>query len=100
MWESVMKQSLSFLSILLLASSVALPVEGASEATGRGKTDTKQGLTLDDIGRGVKSAAKHIEEEILKIGPAVGKAFKHVTGREKEAGKPKEAPQRSTKPKT
>ena len=95
-----MKQSLSFLSILLLASSVALPVEGASEATGRGKTDTKQGLTLDEIGRGVKSAAKHIEEEIPKIGPAIRKAFKQVIGSEKEAGKSKEPPQRSSKPKT
>ena len=85
---------------ILITPAVALPVHATSESTGRAKTDSGPSLNLDEVGCGVKSAAKHIEEEILKIGPAVGKAFKHVTGREKEAGKPKEAPQRSTKPKT
>lgn len=99
MWELVMKHALSFLSILLLAPLVALPVHAASESTGRAKTDSGQGLSLDEIGRGVKGAAKHLEEEIPKIGSAIGKAFKQVTGSEKEAGKSKEAPQRSAKSK-
>jgi len=94
-----MKQAQAFLSMLLLAQIVALPGHAASDSTGRARTDSGQGLSLDEIGRGVKSAAKHIEEEIPKIGPAIGKAFKQVTGSGKHAGKSKEAPERSAQPK-
>lgn len=94
-----MKQALAFLSMLLLAQIVALPGHAASDSTGRARTDSGQGLSLDEIGRGVKRAAKHIEEEIPKIGPAIGKTFKQVSGSGKQAGKSKEAPERSAQPK-
>lgn len=94
-----MKQALAFLSMFLLAQIVALPGHAASDSTGRARTDSGHGFSLDKIGRGVKSAAKHIEEEIPKIGPAIGKAFKQATGSGKQAGKSKEAPERSAQPK-
>lgn len=43
--------------------------------------DSSTALTLDNLGRGIKSAAKNISEEIPKIGPAVGETFKKITGK-------------------
>ncbi|NJL18446.1 MAG: hypothetical protein HC938_16075 [Nitrospira sp.] len=34
---------------------------------------TRQGLTVDDLVRGARGAAQNIEQEIPKIGPAVGR---------------------------
>ena len=48
------------------------------------KTDGSKGITVEDLGRGVKSAAQNVEKEIPKIGPAIGAAFKKVTGTESE----------------
>ena len=83
---------------------------GATEAEAlavpRGDLVDEQGAQelagdLDEIGRGLKSAAKNIEEEIPKIGPAIGKTFKQVTGGEKETDhSPKSSTSsNSTKPK-
>jgi len=61
----------------------------------RQNTEGSKGVTVDDIGRGVKSAAQNIEKEIPKMGSAIGNAFKKITeqGSEKsssqEAGKQK-----------
>ncbi len=93
-----MKLARSFPEILI-TPAVALPVHATSESTGRAKTDSGPSLNLDEVGRGVKNAAKHLEEEIPKIGPVIGKALKPVTGNEKNAGTSKEAPQRSAEPK-
>jgi hypothetical protein len=72
------------LSLFLWRDAPALTANAASESSGTGKSGSNQGLTLDEIGRGLKSAAKNIEEEIPKIGPAIGKTFKQVTSGEKE----------------
>ena len=71
------------LTLSLSLHLVALPSSAASESSGTDKTGSNQGLTVDDVKRGLKSAAKNIEEEIPKIGPAVGKTFKQVTGNDK-----------------
>lgn len=78
-----MRAMMLLLTLSLSLHSVALPSSAASESSGTGKTGSNQGLTLDDVGRGLKSAAKNIEEEIPKIGPAIGKTFKQVTGSDK-----------------
>ena len=70
----------------------------ASEATDTSKAGSNQGLTLENVGRGIKSAAKNIEEEIPKIGPAIGNTFKKVTGRDNDKDRPKTS-QDSGKPK-
>ena len=50
------------------------------------KTGDGKGLTVDDLGRGLKSAANNIEKEIPKFGSAVGNAIKKIT--EKGSDKP------------
>lgn len=48
------------------------------------KTDGSKGITIEDLGRGAKSAAQNVEKEIPKIGHAIGETFKKVTGKESE----------------
>ena len=87
--------ALSLSSFLFTLSSHA-----AAENSGTAKSGSSQSLTLDDIGRGLKSAAKNIEEEIPKIGPAIGETFKKVTGGGgKEQSPPKPSVQNTTKDK-
>ena len=87
------------LSLLLVLHTRALTSAAASESSKTSKAGPNQGLTLDEIGRGMKSAVKNIEEEIPKIGPAIGETFKKVTGSDKEKTHPKESPQNSAKSK-
>lgn len=87
-------------SLFLVLAALASTSEVASESTDSGgKVGSNQGLTFEDIGRGLKSAAKNIGDEIPKIGPAIGDTFKKVTGSDKEKSQPKEPPQTSTKSK-
>ncbi len=101
-----MRAVMFFLSLLLGLHSLVLTSNAAAESSGTGKAGPNQSLTLDKIGRELKSAAKNIEEEIPKIGPAIGKTFKKVTTGDKEEGKSKDtstsqhsASQHSTKSK-
>lgn len=59
----------------------------SSTAADNRKTGDGKGLTVDDIGRGLKSAANNVEKEIPKIGSAIGNAVKKITekGSEKAA---------------
>ena len=63
------------------AAAGASPTSPDNRKTGDGK-----GLTVDDLGRGLKSAAHNIEKEIPKFGSAIGNAFKKIT--EKGSEKP------------
>mgnify|MGYP006361008049 FL=1 len=66
-----------------------------SSSADRQNTEGSKGITVDDLGRGVKSAAQNIEKEIPKIGSAIGSAFKKITEQgsgkssSQEAGKQK-----------
>jgi hypothetical protein len=60
-------------------------VQAAIAAESRTAEESK-GLTVDDLGRGLKSAAKNVENEIPKIGSAIGNAVKKIT--EKGQDKP------------
>lgn len=71
----------------------------AAENSGGGKNGSNQGMTLNDIGRGLKSAAKNIEEEIPKVGPAISDTFKKVRDGRKEDSSAKASPQHSSKDK-
>ena len=59
----------------------------ASTSADKPNTEERKGLIVDDLGRGLKSAAKNVEKEIPKIGSAIGNAFKKITekGTEKPA---------------
>ncbi|MCW5798587.1 MAG: Exported protein [Nitrospira sp.] len=87
-----MRAAILFLFLLLASYPLASSVEAASESSGNNKPGGNQGLTIGEIGRGLKSAAKNIEEEIPKIGPAIGKTFKQVTGSSKDTDSSKEPP--------
>lgn len=50
-----------------------------SRSAERQNTGGSKGVTVDDLGRGVKSAAQNIEKEIPKMGSAIGNAFKKIT---------------------
>lgn len=49
--------------------------------------EEKKGLTVEDVARGLKSAAQNIEKEIPKIGSAIGEAVKKITGKDSEKQK-------------
>ncbi|MBI3808722.1 MAG: hypothetical protein HY281_14620 [Nitrospirae bacterium] len=59
----------------------------SSTSADKRSTEESKGLTVDDLGRGLKSAAKNVEKEIPKIGSAIGNAVKKITekGSEKTA---------------
>ncbi len=44
------------------------------------QTERGKGLTVEDLARGVRSAAQNIEKEIPKIGSAIGKTVTSITG--------------------
>ncbi len=77
---------------VLLLSSLSGAAESASDG---GTTKDNKGTTVDDLGRGLKSAAQNVEREIPKIGSAIGNAVKKMT----EKGAEKPAPQEPSKQK-
>jgi len=48
------------------------------------KAEGNKGITVDDLGRGLKSAAQNVEKEIPKIGSAIGETFKKITDKRSE----------------
>lgn len=50
-----------------------------STSAGNRKTEDSRGIIVDDLGRGLKSAAHNIEKEIPKMRSAIGSAFKKIT---------------------
>ena len=72
--------------IIIAALVVGLTQAAASTSADKRDTKENKGLTVDDLGRGLKSAAKNIEKEIPKIGSAIGNTFKKIT--EKGSEKP------------
>jgi hypothetical protein len=60
-----------------------LTVTGPASAESQ-KTEGSKGITVGDLGRGLTRASQNVEKEIPKIGPAIGEAFKKVTGKESE----------------
>jgi peptidoglycan hydrolase CwlO-like protein len=71
--------------MVVVVLSLSAFVQAAIAAESRTAEESK-GLTVDDLGRGLKSAAKNVENEIPKIGSAIGNAVKKIT--EKGQDKP------------
>jgi hypothetical protein len=69
------------LCVLILGFTAPAMAAAGDEPEGH-KKGSSQSITLDDIGRGLKGAAKNIGDEIPKIGPAIGDTFKKVTGQD------------------
>ncbi len=64
--------------VVLLAVGLVQTVVSSSAAD-KPSAEQSKGLTVDDLGRGLKSAAKNVEKEIPKLGSAIGNAVKKVT---------------------
>ncbi len=67
-------------------------IQAAIAAESR-STEERKGLTVDDLGRGLKSAAKNVENEIPKIGSAIGNAVSKI----REKGQDKLSSQKPAK---
>jgi hypothetical protein len=81
------------LSLIFCLTGILSGVTTApSNAADSEKTESNKGLTIEDIGQGLKSAAKNIGDEIPKIGPAIGDTFRKITDRDKELEKTSKKP--------
>ncbi|MGC3976413.1 MAG: hypothetical protein QM771_18805 [Nitrospira sp.] len=88
--RSILRATLFILCLMLVSVSLIPLAMAESDSGAKNKPGASQGLTIDEISRGLKSAARNIEEEIPKIGPAIGKTFKQITGTGKDAAPTKE----------
>jgi len=70
-----------FMAGALLVSLSIIPADGSPAADAQKDDNKGKGMTVEDLARGLKSAAKNIENEIPKIGPAIGDTFKKATGK-------------------
>ncbi len=75
--QGVTKQLLWLLTLLLVLGSGLVSAESP-------QTERNKGLTVEDLARGVRSAAQNIEKEIPKIGSAIGKTVTSITGNSSE----------------
>jgi len=64
---------------LFVVGFVGAITTAPSRSADRQNAEGSRGVTVDDLGRGVKSAAQNIEKEIPKMGSAIGNAFKKIT---------------------
>jgi hypothetical protein len=80
---------LGLLAILLVMGNAVGAAE--SQTAQSQQAEPGRGLTVNDLTRGVRSAAQNIEKEIPKIGAAVGKTLKSIGSNNSE--KPQDRPQ-------
>ena len=66
-------------ALLVLGLTQAAPAADSSTSSENHNTEGSKGVTVDDLGRGLKSAARNIEKEIPKMGSAIGHAVKKIT---------------------
>jgi len=68
----------------LLVLGLSQTAESASNSADGQKTEESKGVTVEDLARGLKSAAQNNEQEIPKLGAAIGNAVKKITENEPE----------------
>jgi hypothetical protein len=83
--------------VTLLVVGLYTTIGAAADSADNEKAGPNKGLTLQDIGRGLQSAARNIGDEIPKIGPAIGNMFKQSSDKEKQSGKPSAPPPKDKK---
>jgi len=82
--------------MLMLVVWLSQAAGAASDSADTQKSQESKGITVDDLGRALKSAAQNIEREIPKIGPAIGETFKKITGKDSEKQSP-QSPEKQKK---
>jgi hypothetical protein len=80
--QTVTIVSLGLLTVLLVAGNVVCAAE--SQRGQPKQAEPGKGLTVEDLARGVRSAAQNIEKEIPKIGAAFGKTVQSIRGNTSE----------------
>jgi len=71
----------------LVVLGLSQPAGAASESDDNKKSEANKGISVEDLGRGLKSAEQNIEREIPKIGPAIVDTVKKLTDKAKEEDK-------------
>ena len=79
-----MYRTIIIVAALLVVGFSQAAAAASSTSPDNHKTGDGKGLTVDDLGRGLKSAAHNIEKEIPKFGSAIGQAVKKITGKGSE----------------
>jgi hypothetical protein len=74
-----MQRMVIVIAALLVVGLLQTVTTAPSSSADRRNTEGSKDVTVDDLGRGVKSAVQNIEKEIPKIGSAIGNAFKKIT---------------------
>lgn len=77
-------------ALLVVGLTQAAAAADSSTSADNRKTEDSKGITVDDLGRGLKSAAQNVEKEIPKMGSAIGSAFKKLTEKGPEKPSTKE----------
>ena len=77
-------------ALLVVGLTQAAAAADSSTSADNRKTEGGKGITVDDLGRGLKSAAQNIEKEIPKMGSAIGHAVKKITEKGPEKPSTKE----------
>jgi hypothetical protein len=83
---------LGLLTVLLVLGHVVVCAAESRQAQSQ-QAEPGKGLTVEDLARGVRSAAQNIEKEIPKIGAAIGKTVQSIRG-----NSPEKAPSRQPPP--
>lgn len=73
----------------LLMVGPSLTTVSASSSEDNHKAEHATGITAEELVRGLKSAAHNIEQEIPKIGSAIGETIKKITEKHSDK-KPRE----------
>jgi peptidoglycan hydrolase CwlO-like protein len=73
-----MHRMVIIIAALLVVGLTQAAADTSTSADNR-KTEKSKGITVDDLGQGLKSAAQNIEKEIPKMGSAIGNAVKKIT---------------------
>ena len=73
-----MQRTVSIITLAVLGLTQPAAAASSTSADNR-NTGGSNGITVDDLGRGLKSAAQNIDKEIPKMGSAIGHAFKKIS---------------------
>ena len=74
-----MLRTVIIIAALLVLGLTQTATADSSTSSENRNTEERTGVTVDDLGRGLKSAARNIEKEIPKMGSAIGHAVKKIT---------------------
>jgi hypothetical protein len=75
---------------LFVIGTCLMTEDGLASATSQKTEDGNKGITIEDLGRGLKSAVQNVEKEIPKIGSAIGETFKKITEKSSDKKTPQE----------